>query len=139
MRIYLGGGIHISTNCKECDKEECPHHLDYVEPIDMTKNGDGDWEAKGVPMNIVEAKLIKTVTDDGFMELHDDIPIGKIYRVDLDQIEMVKGFNVPTRQFWEKEMIYAEDPKGHPGWMPLELFEIKELKERPNGELENLN
>jgi len=60
MRIYIGGGVRIESNCKECDKIECPEHPDYVEPIDMTKNGES-WEVSG--FNITNQKQIRGAND----------------------------------------------------------------------------
>jgi hypothetical protein len=70
-------------------------------------------------MSIVMAKLIKRKTDDGFVEVNDDIPLGKEYIFDLNTKQIMKGIHIPTSTYWEREMIrdIVND-----GYMPTELF-----------------
>jgi len=72
---------------------------------------------------IVTAKLIKHKTDDGLVEMKDDIPLGKIYEVDLNSIQTGHGFNMVKRIKWEREVIYAKDGNEWL-WFPTELLDI---------------
>jgi uncharacterized protein YajQ (UPF0234 family) len=71
---------------------------------------------------IVDAKLIKRKTDDEMMEFEDDIPLGKIYKVDLETKQKIQGLNIITNNIWEREMIM--DITG--SFLPTELLEIGE-------------
>ena len=73
-------------------------------------------------MKIAHAKLIKRITDDGLVSIEDDIPIGKHYLVDLDSMQMSKGYNHVEDIEWERLIIY--DIFG--GWIPREMIEFVE-------------
>jgi hypothetical protein len=66
------------------------------------------------------AKLVKHITADGLMEMHDHIPLGKEYEVDLDSIENASGYNVDKQVQWQRLMISTTDLE----WLPLELLEL---------------
>ena len=68
---------------------------------------------------ITEAKLIKRKTDDGMMEVQEEVPLGRIYKFDLKTKRMQKGMNLDTGTIWEREMVLV---KG--SWFPTELLEI---------------
>jgi hypothetical protein len=67
---------------------------------------------------IVEARLINHCTDDGLMEFRDDIPLGKVYLVDLSTRRILEGFNFVKGMCWQREMV--EVVGG--GWLPTELL-----------------
>ena len=71
---------------------------------------------------IVKAKLIKRKTDDGLVEVHDHVPLGRIYQVDLSTRKMSRGMNLNTGQIWERETVLIEGL-----WFPTELLEIEEV------------
>lgn len=77
-------------------------------------------------MRLVIGKLIKRVSDDGFFEIEDHIPIGKEYLVDIDSIRKGKGFNIPKKMVWEKEIIDVVD-ESKMAWMPTEMLEIENI------------
>ncbi len=70
---------------------------------------------------IARATLIKLKTDDGFVEMHDDVPLGRVYLVELTTRRMRRGMHLPTRSTWQREMV--EDVEG--GWLPTELLRIE--------------
>ena len=72
-------------------------------------------------MNKGKAKLVKHKTIDGLMEIFEDIPLGKIYEVDLDSIEVVDGFNFEKDISWKNRKIISTI---NDGILPLELLEI---------------
>ena len=71
---------------------------------------------------IVRARLIKRKTDDGLMEVSDDIPLGQEYYVDYNTIQMVDCVYIATGQKHEKEMVQVY-PHGYK-WLPTELLEM---------------
>jgi hypothetical protein len=70
-------------------------------------------------MRIVEMKLVKRKTDDGMIEVHDNIQLGKIYKVDLDTLQKQKMYNTILRKVHEKEMIFDVEANG---WFPYEIL-----------------
>ena len=68
----------------------------------------------------IKAKLIKRVTDDGLMEMKDDIELGKVYNVDLSCVHRTAGYNIDHKRFWEREMVMVDSGE----WFPLELLDI---------------
>jgi hypothetical protein len=67
------------------------------------------------------AKLIKHKTEDGFVEMYEDIPLGKIYKVLEGSIQYMKGLHLPTGTWWRREMIQCEDGT----FIPTELLKIE--------------
>ena len=72
---------------------------------------------------IVNARLIKRTTADGLMEMMDEIPLGKIYRIDVATRRVFPFMFLATGQAHEKEMvqIYPHQPGM---WLPVELLEF---------------
>jgi hypothetical protein len=66
-------------------------------------------------------QLVKRKTNDGLMEVHDHISLGKIYIIDLDSMRTDILFNTVQKQKHKKVMV-TEVISG--GSMPLELLEI---------------
>jgi hypothetical protein len=75
-------------------------------------------------MKPAKATLIKRKTDDGLIEIHDHIQLGKEYLVDLDSRSMQKGYNLVEGKAWEKEGILVISSGGR--WLPTELLRIEE-------------
>jgi hypothetical protein len=74
-------------------------------------------------MRIVEMKLVKRKTDDGMMEVHNSIPLGKTYKVDLDSLQKQRMYNTDYNQEHQKVMIRDLETGG---WFPYELLGVKE-------------
>jgi len=70
-------------------------------------------------MRIVEMKLVKRKTDDGLMEVHDNIQLGKIYKVDLDTLQKQRMYNTTYKKEHEKVMILDVETGG---WFPYEIL-----------------
>ncbi len=52
------------------------------------------------------------------MEFRDDIPLGKVYLVNLATRRIWGGFNIDKGLSWEREMVQAVEG----GWLPTELL-----------------
>lgn len=70
------------------------------------------------------AILIKKITDDGLVEVQDDVEIGKSYTVDDKTIRTEAGFNHVLEKKWIRLVIEIIDDEG-PGWFPTELLKIE--------------
>lgn len=79
------------------------------------------FDQKGGQMRIVKAKLIKRCTDDGIVEMNDNVPLGKTYNVDLDTIYKIEMIDTEKNVQKKREVIH--DILG--GWIPLEMLEIR--------------
>ena len=75
-------------------------------------------------MNIVKAVLIKKITDDGCVEVEDNIPLGKIYSVDLNTIKEAEGLNINKNKKWKRKIINIVEDGEYCGWFPTELLDI---------------
>lgn len=75
-------------------------------------------------MTLLQAKLIKRKTADGLMEIEDDIPLGKIYYVDIDSIRKAKYLNVHKDTYHYKEVIDTQDESGRMLPLPLECLQV---------------
>ncbi len=69
-------------------------------------------------MYIVKAKLVKRKSDNGFFEVFENVPLGKIYLIDLDTISEREGFHIPTKTFWKCTIVDTDS-----GWFPIELLD----------------
>jgi len=67
---------------------------------------------------IVRATLVKRVTADGLMEMHDHVAVGTVYQVDLDSLAEIPLLNTVTGVRHRKRMV--QDVLG--GWLPVELL-----------------
>lgn len=72
-------------------------------------------------MRLVTATLIKLSSDDGLFEVLDEVPLGKKYRVDLDTVEIARGFNTDEMREWKREIIFTDDDQ----WFPTELLDFR--------------
>lgn len=73
-------------------------------------------------MRIVEARLAKRVTANGLWEIWEDVPLGKVYHVDLDSRRVARFFNVPKQVEHDTEIV--DDVQG--GVLPTELLTMEE-------------
>ena len=55
--------------------------------------------------NIATATLIKRITDDECVEVEDNVPLGKIYSVDLNTIREAEGRTFKNNKRWKREII----------------------------------
>ena len=76
-------------------------------------------------IRVVDAKLIKRVTDDGMIEVEDHVELGRKYIVNLDSRRTESGFNTIQEKHWTREVIDVIDVDGD-YWWPTELLEIDE-------------
>ena len=72
-------------------------------------------------MKIVTATLVKSITDDGLVEIHDHVELGKKYEVDLDSISLAEGFNVDKGKYWQRLIVWTLTGE----WLPVELLKIE--------------
>ncbi len=68
---------------------------------------------------MIKVRLIKRATDDGLVEVNDDVPLGKEYLADWDTRKMETGYNIPYGQFWKRELVWIDNT-----WFPTELLEV---------------
>ncbi len=75
-------------------------------------------------MRTAKATLIKHKTNDGLVQVWEQVPIGKEYTVDLDSRCVSSGYNYKKNKKWKREIInmIGDDI----GWMPTELLNIQE-------------
>jgi hypothetical protein len=71
---------------------------------------------------VTQARLVKKATDDGLYEFTDDIPLGRLYDVDLVHARRVALFNLEKRV--EHEKVLVKDLE-RPGWLPLECLAVE--------------
>lgn len=67
----------------------------------------------------VTATLIKLATEDGLVEFNYDVPIGKVYKIDLSTKATVELFNQERNISHFKEVVW--DTRG--GWLPTEVLQ----------------
>jgi hypothetical protein len=71
-------------------------------------------------MAFVTATLIKKKSEDGLIEVNEDVPLGKKYKVDPKSIKTVNLRNVELGRNHEKDMIRCHDGS----LFPIELLKI---------------
>jgi len=76
-------------------------------------------------MNVVKATIAKRISDDGLLEFEDHIPSDKVYFVDLDSAQEVKGYNTLKSVEWNRRMI-VDVQTGE--WIPLELLKLESIE-----------
>lgn len=72
-------------------------------------------------MMIVKAKLIRLNSRDGLFEMWEDVPLGKVYEIDLDTIQIAEGYNTVHNVWWKKEIVFTS---GSIEWFPTELLKF---------------
>jgi len=68
---------------------------------------------------MVEATLVKKITDDELMEVFENVEVGKKYQIDPSSEMMIRGFNVEKGVSWIRKMVKLEDGT----WFPSELLD----------------
>ena len=71
---------------------------------------------------IRRATLVKTVTDDGLVEMQDGVEVGRVYEVDDGTVRMAEGFNHVLKKRWVRLVVTV---CGDGGWFPTELLRIE--------------
>lgn len=71
---------------------------------------------------IVTAVLKKTRSDDGIFQMHEDVRVGKRYRVILDSRRIRRVSNPVLMRVVDREMIQDADTLE---WLPVELLDIQ--------------
>jgi hypothetical protein len=77
-------------------------------------------------MRLSKAILVRKATKDGTIEVKDEVPLGKIYEVDLDSICVGEWFQIKNGQLVRSKraaIITYENGRAS-GRMPLELFDL---------------
>lgn len=76
-------------------------------------------------MNIQTKTLVKLKSDDGLVEVYEDIPLRKKYRVDLDRIELQTFWHIEQEVKHQKYMVW--DVEGQ-RYFPAELLGITPIQ-----------
>jgi hypothetical protein len=66
--------------------------------------------------------LKKRITDDGLVEVHEDVCLGKYYIVDMGTKQMATGYNFRRGKEWRREIINTVGDSE--GWLPTEILEF---------------
>lgn len=69
---------------------------------------------------LIQVQLVKKATDDGLVEFEDDIPLGRVYLVELDSRRTVMLLNDDTGGAHLKDIIYTVDG----AWLPVECLKF---------------
>ena len=74
-------------------------------------------------MKLATAELVKRKTENGFGKVNDDVPLGRIYTVDLESASRVL-MQHESGELWEAYIIWVIEGGSSVGWMFLELLKI---------------
>jgi hypothetical protein len=75
---------------------------------------------------VVTARLAKRKTDDGVLEVLDDLPLGRVYKVFPETAQLMPWRHRESGDVIERMSVWtiAEgSPNG--GWFPIELLEVE--------------
>ena len=75
-------------------------------------------------MRIVTATFVNNEIEPGWLILREDVPLGKRYQVDLDQVRHLTMENPRLGKSIRVDCVYVVDP-GPPGWLPLCALKIE--------------
>ncbi len=75
-------------------------------------------------MRIVTATFVQNEVEPGWSILRDDVPLGRRYRVDLDQVEQITMVNAALGKSAQLACVYVVEPPP-PGWLPLLALKIE--------------
>lgn len=78
-------------------------------------------------MNIVEAKLVRHKSEDGLVEVWEDIPIGKIYKIDLDTLRKATFYNEKFKKMHDKYIVNCADNENYGRYLFMDCLEVKDL------------
>jgi hypothetical protein len=70
---------------------------------------------------IVRAKLTRKITEDGLTEVHEHVPIGTMYLIDLNTAEDMPLFNTQYHIAHIKRLVREYETGGY---LPLECLEV---------------
>lgn len=77
-------------------------------------------------MTPAHAVLIRRKTDDGLVEMNDNVMLGVIYRVDLDSMRVESFFNHVYKKNHEKMIVDSLTEAGEvDGWLAVDLLRIE--------------
>ena len=68
--------------------------------------------------------LIKRTTDDGLVEIQDEVEIGRTYLVDDSTVRMAAGFNHVVKKKWVRLIVDVLDG-AEVRWFPTELLRME--------------
>ncbi len=68
------------------------------------------------------ARLVKKATADGLYEFNDDVPVGRLYNVDVQHPMTAELFNVDKHVRHTKVLV---KDLAQPGWLPLECLAVE--------------
>lgn len=74
-------------------------------------------------MRVVTATFVNNEIEPGWLMLKENIPLGRRYRVDLDQIETLTMVNPELGKSRLVPCVYVLEPEP-PGWLPLLALKI---------------
>jgi hypothetical protein len=69
---------------------------------------------------LIQAELVKRATADGLVEFEDDIPLGRVYLVEVDSHQVLMLLNDETGDCHMKEVIYTDEGV----WLPVECLKL---------------
>lgn len=70
------------------------------------------------------ATLIKRTTDDGLVEIQDNVEVGRQYLVDDSTIRIASGYNHVKKKTWTRLVIDVREDENV-RWFPTELLRIE--------------
>lgn len=71
----------------------------------------------------VTATLVARSTADGTEFIYEDVPLGKVYLIDLDSLRVGKWYCTARKDVVERETVALLSPDGEiEGWLPTELL-----------------
>lgn len=80
---------------------------------------------------IQRVTLVKRRTEDGLVELQDDVILGKSYLIREETIRIAHGYNLIKDKKWSRMIVDVIDVDGKTtGWFPTELLQIDGLPYR---------
>lgn len=81
---------------------------------------------------IASARLVKRCTADGLVSARDEVPLGKMYLVQLETEEEVELLNTTHGVLHKKRIIFEA---GTGQWLPVEMLEIERSQDARNGQV----
>jgi len=70
------------------------------------------------------AVLIKRTTEDGLVEIQDDVELGREYIIDDSTIRMAAGYNHVLKKTWARLIVDVKEDQNV-RWFPTELLRIE--------------
>jgi len=82
-------------------------------------------------MHLVEAVFVNNEVLPGWFILKEEIPLGRVYLVDLDRQRMANMTHLETGHTIRVPVVWVESP-GTPGFMPKCALQLRALDKRLN-------